>query len=470
MGMAPPPPMYPGMVPGYPQVPPHMGGQPIPPPHQGYYSRPPPQHQRPPPAPPAPHMALQTSTGGGGVPPQYPPPLQTHPGAHHHRGRQPPQPFPFTNGAGVPVPGLPGVLPPARPPTVVATLPSGPPTAPPSVTPTVPTPTKSAAGGVLPDKLNTVFIGSIAPGINNVIMEKLLKTTGNLTKWKRVQDPTTGNWKAFGFAEYSDADSLLRTLRVIGREGHADKPGPLELKAMDGSDVTKKLLIKVDEKTRQFLDQYEASRTWTVHDSQKDKQAEKSVAKIIQQMNDGTLDMTEPEPESSNAVAEETADTNKTDSKVDAKEATTAEKPSVKTGEERSASDEAIERELNFFRERAAIKEKERREEEERQERLRLRQQRHGGGDRDRRDHRASLDEGSGGKRGSMSFVPASGSNHVELGSSKHDSHHQNQNPAGDVDSEEEAERQRRERERELEEDYKERLRRWEQREQDRAR
>jgi hypothetical protein len=51
----------------------------------------------------------------------------------------------------------------------------------------VPTPPPSAAvnavapggamviGGALPDKMNTLFIGSIAPGINNVVMEKLLK-------------------------------------------------------------------------------------------------------------------------------------------------------------------------------------------------------------------------------------------------------------------------------------------------------
>lgn len=30
-------------------------------------------------------------------------------------------------------------------------------------------------GGALPDKMNTVFIGSIAPGISNAVMEKLLK-------------------------------------------------------------------------------------------------------------------------------------------------------------------------------------------------------------------------------------------------------------------------------------------------------
>lgn len=34
-----------------------------------------------------------------------------------------------------------------------------------------------AVGGALPDKMNTLFIGSIAPGINKVAMEKLLKVS-----------------------------------------------------------------------------------------------------------------------------------------------------------------------------------------------------------------------------------------------------------------------------------------------------
>lgn len=35
----------------------------------------------------------------------------------------------------------------------------------------------AAVGGALPDKMNTLFIGSIAPGINKVAMEKLLRVS-----------------------------------------------------------------------------------------------------------------------------------------------------------------------------------------------------------------------------------------------------------------------------------------------------
>ncbi|KAG0360229.1 hypothetical protein BGZ54_009645 [Gamsiella multidivaricata] len=340
-------------------------------------------------------------------------------------------------------------------------------------------------GGALPDKMNTLFIGSIAPGINNVAMEKLLKTTGNLVKWKRVQDPTSQQWKAFGFAEYADADSLLRTLRVLGQDGQqpkGEKPVGLELTAMDGSGVVKALLVKADEKTRQFLDQYEETRPRTIHDTEKDKVALGNAMKIIQKMKDGTLDTSEPEQGSE--VKEDTTTEDAATSKPDS-ESTEAE-----VSEEQK---ELIARELNFFRERAALKEKEKREEEEKAERQRANQQ-HRQQQQQNRDkeaapqsttsssHRMGRERAWGGNSGSssgstrlMDFVPASGSNHIEVGSggsssapstiaataAEHDT-------SVDSDAEEKARQERKDRE--LEHSYKERERRWEQREAERAR
>ncbi|PKY33722.1 hypothetical protein RhiirB3_452864 [Rhizophagus irregularis] len=78
-----------------------------------------------------------------------------------------------------------------------------------------------------------------------------LKTCGTLKSWKRVKDQS-GNPKGFGFAEYADADSVLRALRVLGGEGSGDD---------------KKVNIKADENTRKYLAQYEASRPGTVHEN-----------------------------------------------------------------------------------------------------------------------------------------------------------------------------------------------------------
>ncbi|CAB4398016.1 unnamed protein product [Rhizophagus irregularis] len=89
-----------------------------------------------------------------------------------------------------------------------------------------------AALGSEIEKLTTLFIGGISPG---------------------VTDDQSGNLKAFEFAEYADADSVLRALRVLGGEGSGDD---------------KKVNIKADENTRKYLAQYEASRPGTVHDTE----------------------------------------------------------------------------------------------------------------------------------------------------------------------------------------------------------
>ncbi|CAB4444148.1 unnamed protein product [Rhizophagus irregularis] len=62
--------------------------------------------------------------------------------------------------------------------------------------------------------------------------------------------------QVFEFAEYADADSVLRALRVLGGEGSGDD---------------KK--VNTDENTRKYLAQYEASRPGTVHDTELDKNA-----------------------------------------------------------------------------------------------------------------------------------------------------------------------------------------------------
>ncbi|KAF9390001.1 hypothetical protein BGX21_011580 [Mortierella sp. AD011] len=485
-----PPHMYPGAPPPHLQqpYPPHMQGPPPPlqqhPPH--FQARGPMPPQRPGIAPPGQHYPPGSGAAGpyGAAPPLNGPPLQA--GAYPPQHQRMPRPaygpgsLPPPAGAGAPpgsgqmgLGGPPGFINAPPPSAGLGGFNKGAP----SGTGAIPA-SAFVVGGALPDKMNTLFIGSIAPGINNVAMEKLLKTTGNLVKWKRVQDPTTHQWKAFGFAEYADADSLLRTLRVLGQDGQqpkGEKPVGLELTAMDGSGVVKALLVKADEKTRQFLDQYEESRPRTIHDTEKDKVALGNANKIIQKMKDGTLDTSEQEQRSEDKEESTTEDASK---KTEDQE--TAE---VEVSEEQK---ELIARELNFFRERAALKEKEKREEEERAERLRSKQQR----DKDASSQSANSSHRTAGRErawGSNSttlgtrlteFVPASGSNQSEGGSTAGAPgvtpsaatapSTADQDPG--VDSEEEERARQERKEREQEHVYKDRERRWEQREAERMR
>ncbi|KAI9312976.1 hypothetical protein BX666DRAFT_792050 [Dichotomocladium elegans] len=97
----------------------------------------------------------------------------------------------------------------------------------------------SSTGGNESDNLTTLFIGAIPAGITDSWIEKLLTTTGKLRNWKRMKDPS-GTPKGFGFAEYEDPESVLRTLRVLGGEENTHQG--LMLTARDGSGIQKKLL------------------------------------------------------------------------------------------------------------------------------------------------------------------------------------------------------------------------------------
>ncbi|CAJ0757184.1 23719_t:CDS:10 [Entrophospora sp. SA101] len=139
----------------------------------------------------------------------------------------------------------------------------------------------AATPGSEVEKLTTLFIGGISAGVIDDWMEKILKTCGTLKSWKRVKDQS-GNPKGFGFAEYTDADSVLRALRVLGGDDKKDKG--VILPALEEGATKKKLIVKVDENTRKYLDQYEASRPRTVHDTELDKNALLAVINVVEEM------------------------------------------------------------------------------------------------------------------------------------------------------------------------------------------
>ncbi|GES81121.1 hypothetical protein GLOIN_2v575193 [Rhizophagus clarus] len=307
------------------------------------------------------------------------------------------------------------------------------------------------------EKLTTLFIGGISPGVTDDWMEKILKTCGTLKSWKRVKDQS-GNPKGFGFAEYADADSVLRALRVLGGEGSGDekKDKGVVLPALEEGANGKKLIVKADENTRKYLDQYEASRPRTVHDTELDKNALLSVIIVVE-------DMTKPQDR------KDLSPINQHENKLALQTSSTELK--TEHGEKDDDTDlpadlppdqkDLIYREIAFFRERAAARERERqREEEERANRRakaeKERERSHGRENRERererereRDRDRERDRQYGHYHQPVNFVPA----------------RESRRESYVLDDEEEEQRRQAKRKTEMEMAFKERERRWQHRE-----
>ncbi|CAI8587609.1 unnamed protein product [Vicia faba] len=131
------------------------------------------------------------------------------------------------------LPGAINMLPVSRPP--VAGIPSIRPIIPPIVRPVVlPSVTPSEK------QHTTVYIGKIAPTVENEFMLSLLKLCGNIKSWKRPQDLSSGTPKSFGFYEFDTAEGVLRALRLLTKLN------------IDGQE----LMINVDEAMRNYLERY----------------------------------------------------------------------------------------------------------------------------------------------------------------------------------------------------------------------
>ncbi|KAF9232313.1 hypothetical protein BU15DRAFT_90684 [Melanogaster broomeanus] len=126
-----------------------------------------------------------------------------------------------------------------------------------------------------PSILTSLFVGSISGGITDGLLNDLLKACGPVKSFKRLITPANKP-QGFGFAEYEDPDSALRSLTLL--QG-------VELPALEDGCANKKLLIKADEKTRLFLDAYSAQKMKTDTDEILMQQAKTKISELVEEIN-----------------------------------------------------------------------------------------------------------------------------------------------------------------------------------------
>ncbi|XP_057822191.2 RNA-binding motif protein 25 isoform X2 [Cryptomeria japonica] len=91
----------------------------------------------------------------------------------------------------------------------------------------------------------TVYVGKIAPSVENDFLLSLLELCGTIKSWKRAQDPTNGTPKGFGFCEFESAEGVLRALRLLNKF------------CLEGQE----LVLNVNQATRDYLERYVEKKT-----------------------------------------------------------------------------------------------------------------------------------------------------------------------------------------------------------------
>ncbi|GBE85142.1 hypothetical protein BKA93DRAFT_818719 [Sparassis latifolia] len=124
-------------------------------------------------------------------------------------------------------------------------------------------------------KATQLFIGSISGGITDGFLNQLLGACGSVSSFKRLITPANKP-QGFGFAEFQDPDAALRAMALLNG---------VELPALEDGCVNKKLLVKADEKTKMFLDAYQAQKMMTDMDEEQLRQARAKVSTLLEEIN-----------------------------------------------------------------------------------------------------------------------------------------------------------------------------------------
>ncbi|XP_029127495.1 RNA-binding protein 25 isoform X2 [Cajanus cajan] len=214
-------------------------------------------------------------------------------------------------------PGVVNIPPVSRPPVagIPAVRPIIPPVVRPMVTPSVTQAEKSQ---------NTVYIGKIAPTVENEFMLSLLQLCGTIKTWKRPQDLSTGTPTSFGFYEFESAEAVLRALRLLNKLN------------IDGQE----LKVNVNQALKEHLERYVVQKK-TENLKNKETQAE-----VVGKDDEGA------QPSNANEDAKaDTEPSNKADESTN-KESRDVANFGIVTDEDREADREALEKITKMIEER----------------------------------------------------------------------------------------------------------------------
>ncbi|KAF9046248.1 hypothetical protein BJ165DRAFT_1137975 [Panaeolus papilionaceus] len=124
-------------------------------------------------------------------------------------------------------------------------------------------------------KLTNLFIGSISGGITDSFLNQLLSACGPIKSFKRLITPANKP-QGFGFAEFEDPYGALRAMNLLNG---------IELPALEDGCANKKLLVKADEKTKHFLDTFQATQMSVDSEETKKQEAKKKIDELVADIN-----------------------------------------------------------------------------------------------------------------------------------------------------------------------------------------
>ncbi|RKO84549.1 hypothetical protein BDK51DRAFT_48692 [Blyttiomyces helicus] len=265
--------------------------------------------------------------------------------------RAPPPP-----GLGMPAPGLPSSGPPSSFPVPqrpdekmnLAGVPQGGLAG--AAPPYLPTPE---------DVVNTVFVGAIADGVEDIWLERILKCCGTLKGWRRVTD-AHGKPKSFGFGIFDSIEAVYRAVRVIGGQGPGAMAEGITLsggrKGGTREEAEGKLELSIDASVKPRMKELAAGKESVEEDAEKETRE-----KILAIISDMFLSDMAPKPSRPNSPSP---------SSVPGKD-DLDDLPADMPPEQRAI----VSREIAIFRERSAAKDREKRAREEEALRRRAREE-----------------------------------------------------------------------------------------------